>query len=50
MIYNSFGQSSNIIATTVADFSLSVLHTLQTQLGTQFIKEMINLFITVNSR
>ncbi|KAL9880958.1 exportin-6-like isoform X1 [Glossina fuscipes] len=50
MIYNTFGQSSNIIATTVADFSLSVLHTLQTQLGTQFIKEMINLFITVNSR
>ncbi|XP_075158622.1 exportin ellipsoid body open isoform X2 [Haematobia irritans] len=50
VIYNAFGQSSNAIAITVAEFSLSVLRTLQNQLGFQFIKEMITLFINVNSR
>lgn len=50
MIYNTFGQSSNAIAITVAEFSLSVLRTLQSQLGSQFIKEMVILFINVNSR
>lgn len=50
MIYNSFGQNSNAISITVAEFSLSVLRTLQSQLGSQFIKEMITLFITVNVR
>lgn len=50
MIYNSFGQNSNAISITVAEFSLSVLRTLQTQLGVQFIKEMVALFINVNVR
>ncbi|EDV45361.1 exportin-6-A [Drosophila erecta] len=50
MIFNSFGQSSIAMAITVAEFSLSMLRTLPTHLGAQFIKEMITLFISVSSR
>ncbi|XP_037725213.1 exportin-6 [Drosophila subpulchrella] len=50
MIFNSFGLSSIAMAITVAEFSLSMLRTLPTHLGAQFIKEMITLFISVSSR
>ncbi|XP_016971893.1 exportin-6 isoform X1 [Drosophila rhopaloa] len=50
MIFNSFGLSSIAMAITVAEFSLSMLRTLPTHLGAQFIKEMITLFINVSSR
>ncbi|KAH8420274.1 hypothetical protein KR009_008382, partial [Drosophila setifemur] len=50
MIFNSFGLSSIAMAITVAEFSLSMLRTLLTQLGAQYIKEMITLFINVSSR
>ncbi|XP_020806625.1 exportin-6-A [Drosophila serrata] len=50
MIFNSFGLSSIAMAITVAEFSLSMLRTLPTHLGGQFIKEMITLFINVSSR
>ncbi|XP_037936402.1 exportin-6 [Teleopsis dalmanni] len=50
IIYNNFGTTCNAVAISVAEFSLSTLRTLQTQLGTQFIKDMITLFIGVSSR
>ncbi|KAH8266754.1 hypothetical protein KR026_005354, partial [Drosophila bipectinata] len=50
MIFNSFGLSSIAMAITVAEFSLSMLRTLPTHLGGQFIKEMVTLFINVSSR
>lgn len=49
-IFNSFGLSSIAMAITVAEFSLSMLRTLPTHLGAQFIKEMVTLFINVSSR
>lgn len=50
MIFNSFGLCSIAMAITVAEFSLSMLRTLPTHLGGQFIKEMVTLFINVSSR
>ncbi|XP_023035186.1 exportin-6 isoform X1 [Drosophila willistoni] len=50
MIFNSYGLNSIAMAITVAEFSLSMLRTLPTHLGAQFIKEMITLFINVSSR
>ncbi|XP_033237733.1 exportin-6-A isoform X1 [Drosophila pseudoobscura] len=49
-IFNSYGLSSIAMAITVAEFSLSMLRSLPTHLGAQFIKEMITLFISVSSR
>ncbi|XP_030377942.1 exportin-6-A isoform X2 [Scaptodrosophila lebanonensis] len=50
VIFNTYGLSSIAMAITVAEFSLSMLRTLPTHLGAQFIKEMITLFINVSSR
>ncbi|XP_055913016.1 exportin-6 [Eupeodes corollae] len=49
-IFNAVGFDSNEIATTVSDFALSVLRTLQNQLGMAFVREMITLFINSSTR
>lgn len=49
-VFNVYGTDSKNIAITVSDFALSVLRTFQTQLGTAFVKEMLNLFINVIGR
>ncbi|ALC48627.1 Exp6 [Drosophila busckii] len=50
LILNSYGLSSIAMALIIAEFSLGMLRTLPTQLGKDFVKEMIVLFIDVGTR
>ncbi|XP_067642019.1 exportin-6 [Eurosta solidaginis] len=50
MIFNNFGISNSSLSISAAEFSLSILRSLLNQVGSQFIKDMITLYITVCSR
>lgn len=49
-IFNTVGFDNNQIAATISDFALSVLRTLQNQLGMVFVREMVTLFINSSTR
>ncbi|XP_031625440.1 exportin-6-A [Contarinia nasturtii] len=50
LIYKEFGAVSEEIASCVLKFALSVIRTLQIQLGSQYIFEMLDIFIKTTTR
>ncbi|KAG4078102.1 hypothetical protein HA402_002153 [Bradysia odoriphaga] len=49
-LYNVFGTTSTEVATCVLNFSLSVIRTLQVQLGSNYVKEMLGIFLEASTR
>lgn len=50
LIYKEFGAANEDIARCVLKFSLSVIRTLQIQLGSQYISEMLDIFLKTTTR
>lgn len=48
--FNLFGTTSTDVAICVLNFSLSVIRTLQMQLGSNYVKEMLGIFLDASTR
>lgn len=49
-LFNVFGTTSTEVAICVLNFSLSVIRTLQVQLGSNYVKEMLGVFLDASTR
>lgn len=50
LVYNQFGAISEEIAGCVLNFALSIIQTLQIQLGSAYIREMLDVFLETTTR
>lgn len=50
LVYNQFGAISEEIASCVLNFALNIIQTLQIQLGSPYIREMLDVFLETTTR